>query len=87
MIGSEFFAEPFGVAGAGAMFAVVLRWLLGLHIEGLRAAAIGAVSCVLIPLIRLGLVPPMSAGPSADFVVGAAVASWLLVIAHALHAQ
>ena len=85
MVGGGLFAEPFNVIGAGAVFAVVLRWLLKLEVAVVRAAGIGAVSCGLIPLIRLHLVPPLSMGSSADFALGAAVACWLLVIAHSIN--
>ena len=84
MIGGGFFAAPFHVVGAGAVFAVVLRWLLKLEVAVVRAAGIGAVSCGLIPLIRLQLVPPLSICSSADFALGAVVACWLLVIAHSI---
>ncbi len=84
MIGSEFLTDPFSVAGAGATFGVVFRWLFGLDIARSHAACIGAVTCALIPLACLCLSPPFSIRCSGDFVLGTAMTSWLLVIADAI---
>jgi hypothetical protein len=74
------------VACAGAMLAVVLRWLFRLDLELHWAVCIGAVSLLLEPWITLHLGPHVSGSSVSELVMGTVVAMALLGIAQVLRA-